>query len=221
VRKKLAVIIGSVFLAGAVIAGCGGNTAASGTSGTGTSSETAASSSGKADASVKTASEKAQTVSQSVQEQETVSAASASTSESDSAVSAASSAQGADAALADGTYEAEFNTDSSMFRVNDMDEGKGTLTVKDGKMSIHIRLVSENIVNLFYGNKEDAQKEGAELINPTVETVDYGDGTTEDVNCFDVPVPALDQEFTVSLIGTHGNWYEHQVTVSNPVPVSQ
>lgn len=88
-------------------------------------------------------------------------------------------------------------------------------------MSIHIRLVSENIVNLFYGNKEDAQKEGAELINPTVETVDYGDGTTEDVNCFDVPVPALDQEFTVSLIGTHGNWYEHQVTVSNPVPVSQ
>ena len=218
-KKKVMAIIGSVLLAGAVLAGCGGKTSASGTSGAGASSE-AASSSVESAVSVKAASEE-ETVSQSAAGSETVSAASASTSESGNAVSAASSPQETGTTLEDGIYMAKFDTDSNMFRVNDMDYGRGVLTVKNGKMSIHIRLVSQNIVNLFYGNKEDAQKEGAELIDPTVETVDYGDGTTEDVNCFDVPVPALDQEFTVSLIGTHGNWYEHQVTVSDPVPAVQ
>lgn len=220
VKKKVMAMIGSVLLAGAVFAGCGGKTSASGISGTGASSE-AASSSVESAVSVRAASEEEKTVSQSAAEPEMVSAAFASTSESGNAVSAASSSQEAGTTLEDGIYMAKFDTDSSMFRVNDMDYGRGVLTVKNGKMSIHIRLVSQNIVNLFYGNKEDAQKEGAELIDPTVETVDYGDGTTEDVNCFDVPVPALDQEFTVSLIGTHGNWYEHQVTVSDPVPAVQ
>ena len=53
------------------------------------------------------------------------------------------------AALEDGTYTAEFQTDSSMFHVNEAMDGKGTLTVEDGKMTIHISLVSKNIVNLF------------------------------------------------------------------------
>ena len=35
------------------------------------------------------------------------------------------------AVLEDGTYTAEFDTDSSMFHVNEACEGKGTLTVKD------------------------------------------------------------------------------------------
>ncbi len=45
-----------------------------------------------------------------------------------------------------------------MFHVNEANEGKGTLTVKDGKMTIHISLVSKNIVNLFDGTAEEAQK---------------------------------------------------------------
>ena len=48
--------------------------------------------------------------------------------------------------LADGTYTADFNTDSSMFHVNDFYEGKGTLTVKDGQMPIHVVMPSKNIV---------------------------------------------------------------------------
>ena len=68
------------------------------------------------------------------------------------------------AALEDGTYTAEFQTDSSMFHVNEAMDGKGTLTVEDGKMTIHISLVSKNIVNLFEGTAEDAQKDGAELL---------------------------------------------------------
>ena len=120
------------------------------------------------------------------------------------------------AALEDGTYTAEFDTDSSMFHVNEACDGKGTLTVKDGVMTIHISLPSKNIVNLYPGLAEDAQKEGAELLQPTTDTVTYSDGMTEEVNGFDVPVPALDEEFDLALIGTKGTWYDHKVSVSNP-----
>jgi uncharacterized glyoxalase superfamily protein PhnB len=132
-----------------------------------------------------------------------------------SASSASAEVQEA-SSLKDGTYDADFTTDSKMFRVNDACNGKGKLTVKDGKMTIHISLVSENIVNLFEGTAADAQKEGAELIQPTTDTVTYDDGTTEEVYGFDVPVPALDQEFDLALLGTKGKWYDHKVKVSNP-----
>ena len=122
------------------------------------------------------------------------------------------------AVLEDGTYTADFNTDSSMFQVNETCDGKGTLTVEDGKMTIHITLRSTNIVNLYPGLAEDAQKDGAELLQPVVETVDYNDGEpAEEVNAFDVPVPAIDEEFDLALIGTKGKWYDHKVSVSNPV----
>ena len=119
--------------------------------------------------------------------------------------------------LEDGTYTAEFKTDSGMFHVNEANEGKGTLTVEDGKMTIHISLVSKNIVNLFPGTAKEAQKKGAKLLEPTTDKVTYSDGTTEEVYGFDVPVPALDEEFDLALIGTKGKWYDHKVSVSNPV----
>lgn len=126
------------------------------------------------------------------------------------------------AVLEDGTYTADFNTDSSMFQVNETCDGKGTLTVEDGKMTIHITLRSTNIVNLYPGLAEDAQKDGAELLQPVVETVDYNDGEpAEEVNAFDVPVPAIDEEFNLALIGTKGKWYDHKVSVSNPVKAEE
>lgn len=126
------------------------------------------------------------------------------------------------AVLEDGTYTADFNTDSSMFQVNETCDGKGTLTVEDGKMTIHITLRSTNIVNLYPGLAEDAQKDGAELLQPVVETVDYNDGEpAEEVNAFDVPVPAIDEEFDLALIGTKGKWYDHKVSVSNPVKAEE
>lgn len=125
--------------------------------------------------------------------------------------------ESAKAPIEDGTYTAEFQTDSSMFHVNEANEGKGTLTVENGKMTIHISLVSKNIVNLFPGTAEDAQKKGAKLLEPTTDEVTYSDGTTEEVYGFDVPVPALDEEFDLALIGTKGTWYDHKVSVTNPV----
>ena len=98
-----------------------------------------------------------------------------------------SKSEAAKAPIEDGTYTAEFKTDSTMFHVNEANEGKGTLTVEDGKMTIHISLVSKNIVNLFPGTAKEAQKKGAKLLEPTTDKVTYSDGTTEEVYGFDVP----------------------------------
>lgn len=121
-----------------------------------------------------------------------------------------------DSVLADGVYNAEFHTDSGMFHVNEACDGKGVLTVEDGRMTIHISLVSKNILNLYPGLAEDAQKEGAQLLPPTTDEVTYEDGATEEVYGFDVPVPTLDEEFDLALIGEKGKWYDHKVSVSNP-----
>ncbi len=120
--------------------------------------------------------------------------------------------------LADGTYVADVSISSNMFHINEANHGKGILTVEGGEMTVHISLTSKKIVNVFYGSKEDAKKEGADLIEPTVDTVTYDDGMSDDVYGFDIPVPALGEPFTVAIIGTHGNWYEHEMAVSDPVP---
>ena len=122
-----------------------------------------------------------------------------------------------EAELADGVYTAEFNTDSSMFHVNEACDGKGKLTVENGQMTIHISLISKKIVNLYVGLADDAAKDGATLLEPTTDTVTYSDGTSEEVYGFDVPVPALDEEFDLAILGTKGKWYDHKVSVSNPV----
>lgn len=122
-----------------------------------------------------------------------------------------------EAQLSDGVYTAEFSTDSSMFHVSEACDGKGTLTVKDGVMTIHISLGSKKILNLYPGLAEDAAKDGAVLLEPTTDTVTYSDGMTEEVYGFDVPVPVIGEEFDLALIGTKGKWYDHKVKVSDPV----
>ena len=132
-------------------------------------------------------------------------------SEAASESAAASSAR----ALEDGTYTAEFDTDSSMFHVNEADNGKGMLTVKDGQMTIHIRLASTHIVNLYVGMAADAPDHEADWLQPTTDTVTYSDGTSEEVYGFDVPVEALDTDFQLAILGTKGKWYDHTVSVRN------
>ena len=138
-----------------------------------------------------------------------------------SMVAALAETTGETEALADGVYTATFTTDHSMFHVNEMYDNKGTLTVEDGQMTIHVSLVSKNIVNLFPGLAEDAEKEGAELLQPTTDTVDYDDGTTGEVYGFDIPVPAIGEEFDCALLGKKGKWYDHKVMVSDPVPAEE
>ncbi len=122
----------------------------------------------------------------------------------------------------DGQYQAVFETDSSMFHVNEACDGKGTLTVKDGQMTIHVSLVSKNIVNLYPGTAEDAASaDESELLTPTTDTVTYSDGISEEVYGFDVPVPALDEEFDLAILGTQGKWYDHKVCVSDPEQMAE
>lgn len=129
----------------------------------------------------------------------------------------ASEAEPEGALLPDGVYTAEFNTDSSMFHVSEACDGKGTLTVENGEMTIHISLGSKKILNLYPGLAGDAAEDGAKLLMPTEDTVTYSDGITEEVYGFDVPVPALETEFDLALIGTKGIWYDHKVSVTDPV----
>ena len=118
--------------------------------------------------------------------------------------------------LPDGVYKATFTTDGSMFHVNEAYDNKGTLTVKDSEMNIHVTLVSKKILKLYPGTAEDAQKEGAVLLEPTLDEVTYSDGTTEEVYGFDIPVPAIGQEFDCALVGEKGKWYDHKVIVTDP-----
>ncbi len=140
--------------------------------------------------------------------------------ETEAAESTEASESAAKLDLPDGDYIADFETDSTMFRINDTLDGKGKLTVKDGKAFIHIVMPSTKIQQLFVGLAEDAKKDGAELIDHTVESVTYDDGLTEDANAFDVPVTVLDEEFDLALIGEKGKWYDHKVKVTNPVPAA-
>ena len=139
------------------------------------------------------------------------SAAESAVSEAASESAAASSAR----TLKDGTYTAEFDTDSSMFHVNEASDGKGTLTVEDGQMTLHISLQSKKIVNLYVGMAADAPDHEADWLQPTTDTVTYSDGTSEEVYGFDVPVEALDTDFQLAILGTKGKWYDHTVSVRN------
>ena len=128
---------------------------------------------------------------------------------------------GKKAPIEDGVYTVDVVTDSSMFHINDALDGKCTLTVKDGKMTVHMILASKKITKLYYGLSKDAKKEGAVLIEPVTDTVTFSDGLKEEAYGFDVPVPAFDEEFDVAILGSKDNWYDHKVTVSNPVPKAE
>ncbi len=126
-----------------------------------------------------------------------------------------------EAGLKDGLYLVDVETDSSMFHLNEAKDGKGELTVKDGHMTLHITLTSKKIVHLFLGTAEEAEaaeESGQPLIDPTEDEVTYDDGITDTAYGFDIPVESLGGPITVAIIGTHGNWYTHEVSISNPVP---
>ena len=78
-------------------------------------------------------------------------ASSAVSSEAASAVSAAAASESTEAALPDGVYTAEFDTDSGMFHANEACNGMGTLTVENGQMTFHVSLASKKIVLIVVG----------------------------------------------------------------------
>ena len=136
-----------------------------------------------------------------------------------SAVCEAASAS-AESALPDGVYTADFDTDSSMFHANEANDGKGTLTVKDGQMTFHVSLASKKIVNLYVGMAADAEAHEGDWLQPTTDTVTYSDGLSDEVYGFDIPVKALDTDFQLAILGSKGKWYDHTVRVANVQPAA-
>lgn len=145
----------------------------------------------------------------------------ASTVETAPAAESESETPAAEAALPDGVYTADFNTDSSMFHANESCDGKGTLTVADGQMTMHVSLQSKKIVNLYLGMAADAADHEADWLQPTTDTVTYSDGTSEEVYGFDIPVAAVDTDFQLTILGTKGTWYDHTVSVANAEPADE
>ena len=125
------------------------------------------------------------------------------------------------AALPDGVYTAKFNTDSSMFHANEAVDGMGTLTVENGTMTFHVSLQSQKIVNLYPGMAADAPAHESDWLQPTVDTVTYSAGTSDEVYGFDIPVQAVDTDFQLALLGTKGKWYDHTVSVRNAEPKTE
>ena len=146
--------------------------------------------------------------------------AAASTVETAPEATKAPAATEAPAALPDGVYTAEFRTDSSMFHASEAVDGMGTLTVENGVMTFHVSLQSQKIVNLYLGMAADAPDHESDWLQPTVDTVTYSDGTSDEVYGFDIPVQAVDTDFQLAILGTKGTWYDHTVSVADAQPAA-
>ena len=83
-----------------------------------------------------------------------------------SAASSAASEVTETSALPDGVYTAEFDTDSGMFHANEACDGKGTLTVKDGKIS-----------DVTVGDNSETQGIGSKAIEQLPEAIVAANGT--------------------------------------------
>lgn len=118
--------------------------------------------------------------------------------------------------LSDGKYMVKFDTDSTMFHVNEAMSGKAVLTVENGEGIVHLVMPSKNVLNLYSGLAADAENNKDAWIEPVTEEVTYEDGMTEEVFAFDVVVPVIDEEFDIALIGKKNVWYDHKVSISEP-----
>ena len=49
----------------------------------------------------------------------------------------------------------------------------------------------------------------------------YSDGTSEEVYGYDIPVTALDEDFSLAILGSKGTWYDHTVSVRNAQPKTE
>lgn len=100
-----------------------------------------------------------------------------------------------------------------MFRVNEACGGKGVLTVKNGRMTIHVSLAGDGIVNLYAGLASSAKSNQKDWLTPSKDKVTYSDGYSETVNGFDIPLSYLGKDFDCALLGKKGVWYDHKVRV--------
>lgn len=107
--------------------------------------------------------------------------------------------------LANGTYDIEVETDSSMFRAQSC-----SLAVEDGAYTATLSLPGEGFSRLYFGSAEDAATAADE------DVYDYylnDDG----LYTFDLPVSELDEELPIAAFGQRRDtWYDHTITFHAP-----
>lgn len=107
--------------------------------------------------------------------------------------------------LADGTYEIEIDTDSSMFHAESC-----TLKVEGGQMTATLTLPGEGFSRLCFGTIEEAETASDDVIADYYLN-DKGKYT------FDLKVPTLDEELDIAAWGQRRDrWYQHTITFLSP-----
>lgn len=107
--------------------------------------------------------------------------------------------------LADGAYDIEVETDSSMFHAESC-----VLTVADGAYTVALSLPGEGFSRLFWGTAEEAAAaDDAEIYDYYL--------NDEGLYTFDLPVAALDEELPIAAFGhRRDTWYDHLITFHAP-----
>ena len=114
------------------------------------------------------------------------------------------------AAPADGTYQIEAETDSSMFRSE-----RCTLVVKDGTYTATLVLPGEGFSKLYFGSAQDAASA------PADEVYEYAEGE-DGKYTFELPVSALDEPLKIAAYGQRRDkWYDHTITFVSPAQEAQ
>ena len=107
--------------------------------------------------------------------------------------------------LADGTYDIQVDTDSSMFRADSC-----TLTVKGDAYTVALTLPGEGFSRLYFGSAEEAAQADEALI------YDYY-LNNEGKYTFDLPVSALDEDLPIAAFGQRRDtWYDHVICFHVP-----
>ncbi|MFR7743934.1 MAG: hypothetical protein ACLU3I_12065 [Acutalibacteraceae bacterium] len=70
-------------------------------------------------------------------------------------------------------------------------------------------------------SRKTRKRKGPSCSSPPPTPLPIPTASSDEVFGFDIPVPTLDEEFDLALIGKKGTWYDHKVSVSNPVPVEE
>ena len=104
--------------------------------------------------------------------------------------------------VADGTYEVEVESSSSMFKIT-----KAVLTVENGEMTVDLTLSGTSYLVLYPGTGTEA----------AADTEDHYIGYTEDADgayTYTIPVPALDQPFPCAAFSAKKEqWYDRSLLV--------
>lgn len=107
--------------------------------------------------------------------------------------------------IEDGTYEAEVESSSSMFRVV-----KAVLHVSDGSMTADLTLSGTGYLKLFMGTGEEALSAGEESYIPFVEDA-------KGAYTYTIPVEALNTEFDCAAYSRRKErWYDRQLVITVP-----